>query len=175
MASTNAVAPHPENFEHHVAIEVSFVFFLPPFAKPPKPPTPPDPCHMYTSQLSRRLNTLNPNDLLARRVISLALSNQHTSENFIRQVTTFGRFDRDWLLSLHSEILAHQLVEGKDKGKGGAEGERKSSQGSAEGMEKMDDGMVHDAEDVQAADPVRKGGLVRSEDGQVCSASFFSY
>ncbi len=71
------------------------------------------------------------------------------------------------MLSLHSEILAHQLVEENEKGKGKDE-KRRLSQESPEKMEKIDDGMVHEADDVQAAEPVRRGGLVRNEDGQVC-------
>jgi len=151
MASSNPAAPAGENFEHRVAIE-----------------------------LSRRLNTINPNDLLARRVIDLALSNAHNSEAFIRSASTFGRFDRDWLLSLHSEIIAHQLVASKQNGSSGAgghgdgsaAGKRRVSQGSPPRMDrqgnavKVDDGMVHEADDVQEADPVRRGGLVRSEGQQ---------
>jgi pre-mRNA-splicing factor ATP-dependent RNA helicase DHX38/PRP16 len=173
MASSSGAAPASENFEHRVAIEVSclgwslynVVGLANEYVMPP-------------IQLSRRLNTINPNDLLARRVIDLALANAHNSEAFIRSASTFGRFDRDWLLSLHSEIIAHQLVASKQNGSNGAAadgsaaGKRRVSQGSPPRMDrqgnavKVDDGMVHEADDVQEADPVRRGGLVRSE-GQV--------
>lgn len=121
--------------------------------------------HEIAIKLSRSLNTINPNDLLARRVIDIANSNSvdgftqglcsilsFTGTNTLfpcrqQAAATFGKFKASFLSELHSDILAHLKQE-------------------ASGLiPKPVVGMgivVHDSE-VLAPEPVRKGGLVRND------------
>lgn len=84
--------------------------------------------HQVAIKLSRALNTLNPNDLLAQRVISIA---EETSsvDSFISGIiipfnsvnsqakrpfaaaNTFGKFQDSFLTELHAAILSHAKQE----------------------------------------------------------------
>ncbi|PPQ73680.1 hypothetical protein CVT26_010766 [Gymnopilus dilepis] len=61
--------------------------------------------HQVAIKLSRALNTLNPNDLLAQRVIDIAKTN--TTAGFISAAKSFGKFRDSFLSELHAEILSH--------------------------------------------------------------------
>lgn len=120
-------------------------------------------CHHH--QLSRRLNTVNPNDLLAKRVVDIARHNS-SGEAFIKAASSFGKFDTDFLLSLHSQILAHLAAASKTSGNG----QRRTSiseGGKAHAGNDMnpseDAGSQHTG-DVQPAAPRQRGGLVRTGD-----------
>ncbi|KAK4688722.1 pre-mRNA-splicing factor ATP-dependent RNA helicase DHX38/PRP16, partial [Tremellales sp. Uapishka_1] len=122
--------------------------------------------HQIAIEISRLMNAINPNDLLARRIIDIAKFNR-TGDAFIKAVSTFGKFPEDTMLSLHSRILAHQSVASHN----GTGTQRRGSQhspprmmGSAakgDGDVKVE-GMDHDSSDILAAEPRRKGGLMRS-------------
>lgn len=129
--------------------------------------------HHVAISISRRLNIVNPNDLLAKRVIDIARHN-HSGDAFIRAASSFGKFEDEFLLSLHTEILAHLSLQGSTQNQDGP-GTR-TSQGSPPGMErgnlhlgedtKVEDPMEDGGEvDVQPAEPVRKGGLYRTDGG----------
>lgn len=112
--------------------------------------------HHIAIELSRRLNLVNPNDLLAKRVIDIARHN-HSGDAFVKAASTFGKFDREFLLSLHSEILANlSLASGT---------ERRASHGSPNeantklGGDSTDGGVTHEERDIQPADAPRRGGL----------------
>lgn len=94
--------------------------------------------HHIAIELSRRLNLVNPNDLLAKRVIDIARHN-HSGEAFVKAASTFGKFDESFLLSLHSEILANLSLP------------------SAAPQE-----AAADDHDVQPAEAPRRGGLYRA-------------
>ncbi|THH05571.1 hypothetical protein EW145_g4696 [Phellinidium pouzarii] len=97
--------------------------------------------HELAIKLSRALNTINPNDLLARRVIDIAKNN--TLEGFVQASKGFGKFQDSFLTELHSEILSHAKQE--------ANGHVPQS---VKGITVIDS-------DVLEPDPVRQGGLVR--------------
>ena len=131
--------------------------------------------HIYTTwanlarflQLSRRLNTVNPNDLLAKRVIDIARHN-HSGEAFSKAASSFGKFEKDFLLSLHTEILAHLSAvshqsNGTENGQGGPSMERGNMHVGNDG-EGLDDGMTHESGDVQPASSRQRGGLIRTGD-----------
>ncbi|KAF8554533.1 P-loop containing nucleoside triphosphate hydrolase protein [Imleria badia] len=61
--------------------------------------------HQVAIKLSRALNTLNPNDLLAQRVMDIAKSG--TVEGFMNAARAFGKFQNSFLTELHSEIISH--------------------------------------------------------------------
>ncbi|KAF8168367.1 hypothetical protein B0H34DRAFT_645777 [Crassisporium funariophilum] len=65
--------------------------------------------HHIAIKLSRALNTLNPNDLLAHRVIDIAKTN--TANGFITAAKSFGKFQDSFLAELHAEILSHAKQE----------------------------------------------------------------
>ncbi|KAF9478547.1 pre-mRNA splicing factor [Pholiota conissans] len=65
--------------------------------------------HQVAIKLSRALNTLNPNDLLAQRVTDIAKTNSVTG--FITAAKTFGKFQDSFLSELHAEILSHAKQE----------------------------------------------------------------
>ncbi|KAH8108469.1 P-loop containing nucleoside triphosphate hydrolase protein [Phellopilus nigrolimitatus] len=65
--------------------------------------------HELAIKLSRQLNIINPNDLLAKRVIDIALNN--TAEGFIQAAKGFGKFKDSFLSELHSEISSHATQE----------------------------------------------------------------
>jgi hypothetical protein len=118
--------------------------------------------HQLAIKLSRILNIVNPNDLLARTVIDLAKT--HPPEGFakgahsqlacswflglIRHAITaaraFGKFQDSFLAELHSEILSH---------------EKREATGAPPTVAGI---VVHDS-DVLEPDPVRQGGLVRPD------------
>ncbi|EPQ61179.1 hypothetical protein GLOTRDRAFT_69469, partial [Gloeophyllum trabeum ATCC 11539] len=110
----NGQESHDEDFNHHIAIK-----------------------------LSRALNIVNPNDLLARRVQDIAKTN--TLEGFIQAAKAFGKFKDSFLAELHGEITRHAEQE-------------------AAGLKPQEvKGItVHDSEVLQP-EPVREGGLMRKD------------
>lgn len=118
--------------------------------------------HHIAIQLSRALNLVNPNDLLARRVQDIAKTN--TVEGFIAGAhslrctncsrliyvaslasKSFGKFKDSFLSELHAEILSHAKQEAAGN----------PSQ-PVQGI------VVHDS-DVLEPEPVRQGGLMRKD------------
>ncbi|KAI0696487.1 P-loop containing nucleoside triphosphate hydrolase protein [Cerioporus squamosus] len=99
--------------------------------------------HHIAIQLSRALNLVNPNDLLARRVQDIAKTN--TVEGFIAASRTFGKFKDSFLSELHAEILSH---------------EKQEAAGNA--SQPVQGIVVHDS-DVLEPEPVRQGGLMRKD------------
>ncbi|KAJ7032499.1 P-loop containing nucleoside triphosphate hydrolase protein [Mycena alexandri] len=65
--------------------------------------------HQLAIKLSRALNTLNPNDLLAQRVTDIAKTN--SVEGFVKAARAFGKFQESFLAELHAEILLHAKQE----------------------------------------------------------------
>ncbi|KAJ8591344.1 P-loop containing nucleoside triphosphate hydrolase protein [Rhizopogon salebrosus TDB-379] len=99
--------------------------------------------HQVAIKLSRALNTINPNDLLAERVIDIAKTN--SADGFAKAARAFGKFQDSFLTELHDEILSHVKQEASGLAPRPIEGIT-----------------VHDSE-VLEPDPVRQGGLVRSD------------
>lgn len=119
--------------------------------------------HNIAIKLSRALNIINPNDLLAERFIAIAKSNDTPS--FIKGKQVFNKdsfrmmltkiifkaargisnFQESFLTEIHDEILAH---------------DRQQSAGA--GNTQIQGFTVYDA-DVLAPEPARKGGLVRAD------------
>ncbi|KAG1845120.1 pre-mRNA splicing factor [Suillus subalutaceus] len=99
--------------------------------------------HQVAIQLSRALNLVNPNDLLAERVIDIAKTN--SSEGFAKAARAFGKFQDSFLTELHDEILSHIKQEASGLAPRPVEGIT-----------------VHDSE-VLEPDPIRQGGLVRND------------
>ncbi|KAI0685259.1 P-loop containing nucleoside triphosphate hydrolase protein [Cytidiella melzeri] len=99
--------------------------------------------HNLAIKLSRALNIVNPNDLLARRVQDIAKNN--SVDGFISAAKSFGKFKDSFLADLHSEIISHATQE-------------------ASGLtpQPVQGIVVHDSE-VLAPEPVRQGGLVRTD------------
>ncbi|KAJ7627694.1 hypothetical protein DFH06DRAFT_1007162 [Mycena polygramma] len=99
--------------------------------------------HQLAIKLSRALNTLNPNDLLAQRVTDIAKTN--TLEGFVKAAQTFGKFQDTFLAELHAEILLHAKQE-------------------ATGVvpQPIEGITVHDS-DVLEPEPARPGGLMRPD------------
>lgn len=99
--------------------------------------------HQVAIQLSRALNLVNPNDLLAERVIDIAKTN--SAEGFAKAARAFGKFQDSFLTELHDEILSHVKQEASGFAPRPVEGIT-----------------VHDSE-VLEPDPIRQGGLVRND------------
>ncbi|KAF7306353.1 hypothetical protein MIND_00426500 [Mycena indigotica] len=95
--------------------------------------------HQVAIKLSRALNTLNPNDLLAQRVADIAKSN--SVADFITAARSFGKFEDSFLSELHGEIILH---------------EKGIAPKPVEGI------TVHDS-DVLEPPPARPGGLMRPD------------
>ncbi|KAH7926220.1 P-loop containing nucleoside triphosphate hydrolase protein [Leucogyrophana mollusca] len=98
--------------------------------------------HQLAIKLSRALNLVNPNDLLAERVIDIAKTN--SADAFIKAAQAFGKFQGSFLTELHAEILSHAKQE-----------ETGHAPRPVEGI------TVHDSE-VLEPDPIRQGGLMRN-------------
>ncbi|KAG4306217.1 hypothetical protein PORY_000205 [Pneumocystis oryctolagi] len=64
--------------------------------------------HTIAIRLSRYLNLINPNDVLARRVLYLAVENQDIA-SFIKAIQTFGRFSDDVAETLWKDIRQEWL------------------------------------------------------------------
>lgn len=118
--------------------------------------------HELAIKLSRALNLINPNDLLARRVIDIAQTNSADSfvqgalrplllslnqSKFSRHVAAkgFGKFKDSFLAELHDEILSHAKQEANGH------------------VPEPVNGITVIDSDVLEPDPVRQGGLVRKD------------
>ena len=119
--------------------------------------------HELAIKLSRALNTINPNDLLARRVIDIAKNNAREgfiqgiqsfispdfifglTKNFLTAAKGFGKFKDSFLAELHDEILSHLKQE--------ANGHVPAP---VNGITVIDS-------DVLEPEPVRQGGLMRKD------------
>ncbi|KAG6850177.1 hypothetical protein H0H93_016857 [Arthromyces matolae] len=99
--------------------------------------------HQLAIKLSRALNTINPNDQLALRVIDLAKSND--LQGFTTAAKTFGKFKDTFLAEVHSDILVHA---------------RQEATGVA--PHPIQGITVHDS-DVLEPEPARPGGLMRMD------------
>ncbi|KAM5542240.1 hypothetical protein V8D89_004113 [Ganoderma adspersum] len=99
--------------------------------------------HRVAIQLSRAMNLVNPNDLLARRVQDIAKNN--SVDGFVEAARSFGKFKPSFLAELHAEILSHAKQEATGQ-----------PQQPVQGI------VVHDS-DVLEPDPVRQGGLMRND------------
>ncbi|KAJ7051210.1 hypothetical protein C8F01DRAFT_999672 [Mycena amicta] len=97
--------------------------------------------HQLAIKLSRALNTLNPNDLLAQRVTDIARSS--SVADFIKAARTFGKFDDSFLSELHTEISLH---------------EKGITPKPVEGIT-----ITVDDSDVLEPPPARPGGLMRQD------------
>ncbi|KAF7367465.1 Pre-mRNA-splicing factor ATP-dependent RNA helicase PRP16 [Mycena sanguinolenta] len=102
--------------------------------------------HQLAIKLSRALNTLNPNDLLAQRVTDIAKTN--SVEDFVKAARAFGKFQDSFLQELHAEILLHAKQE-------------------ATGVvpQPVEGITVHDS-DVLEPEPPRPGGLMMRTDAR---------
>ncbi|KAF8224025.1 hypothetical protein L208DRAFT_1313634 [Tricholoma matsutake] len=99
--------------------------------------------HQLAIKLSRALNTVNPNDLLAQRVTDIAKTN--SLDDFTKAARAFGKFKDSFMAELHTEILLHTKQE---------------STGIA--PHPVQGITVHDS-DVLEPEPARPGGLMRRE------------
>ncbi|KAF9261860.1 P-loop containing nucleoside triphosphate hydrolase protein [Marasmius fiardii PR-910] len=107
------------------------------------PPAPEDFNHNLAIKLSRALNIVNPNDLLAQRVTDIVKTN--SVDDFKKAAASFGKFKDSFLEEIHSEIVAHLKQE-----------ETGVAPQPVAGI------TVHDS-DVLQPEPVRQGGLVRKD------------
>jgi pre-mRNA-splicing factor ATP-dependent RNA helicase DHX38/PRP16 len=129
--------------------------------------------HQLAIKISRALNTVNPNDLLATRVTEIAKTQSregfvkglstfillHLQLTLLSAAKTFGKFQDSFLSELYAEIQFHVKQE---------------APGAPEPMQGI---TVHDA-DVLEPDPVRPGGLMRKDTvrrGALSTASRFSH
>ncbi|KAF9456689.1 hypothetical protein BDZ94DRAFT_1241351 [Collybia nuda] len=99
--------------------------------------------HQLAIKLSRALNIINPNDLLAQRVTDIAKTN--TLDGFTKAARAFGKFQDTFLAEIHDEILLHAKQE-------------------ATGIvpQPVPGITVHDS-DVLEPEPARPGGLMRKD------------
>ncbi|WVR08169.1 hypothetical protein IAU60_005215 [Kwoniella sp. DSM 27419] len=118
--------------------------------------------HQIAIEMSRLMNAVNPNDLLGRRVVEIALGNR-SGDAFLRAVSTFGKFPEEAMLSLHTRILAHQSMTQSNGRRGSNHSPPRMMGGRAGGGGDRMEGMDHDDSDRLAPEPVRKGGLRRVE------------
>ncbi|KAF9646831.1 hypothetical protein BDM02DRAFT_3099226 [Thelephora ganbajun] len=99
--------------------------------------------HQLAIKLSRALNIVNPNDLLARRVQDIAKSN--SADQFMQAAKSFGKFSDAFLIEIHREILSHV------------------NQEAMENLLQPSHGIVVQDTDVLQPEPIRQGGLVRKD------------
>ncbi|KAL0945671.1 hypothetical protein HGRIS_014822 [Hohenbuehelia grisea] len=99
--------------------------------------------HHLAIKLSREINLVNPNDLLAQRVTDIAKTND--LDSFVKAARAFGKFKDSFLAEIHGEILAHAEQEATGLAPQPVQGIT-----------------VHDSE-VLAPEPVRQGGLMRKD------------
>ncbi|KAF8736643.1 hypothetical protein AX14_014214 [Amanita brunnescens Koide BX004] len=99
--------------------------------------------HQLAIKLSRVLNIVNPNDLLAQRVIDIAKNNP--LDDFTKAAKAFGKFKDSFLAELHADILSHAKQE-----------ETGITPQPVQGI------TVHDS-DVLQPEPARPGGLTRKD------------
>ncbi|KAF8320622.1 pre-mRNA splicing factor [Cantharellus anzutake] len=101
--------------------------------------------HKIAIKLSRAINSINPNDLFAKRVIDIAKNNANDAQKFLSAARGFGNFKEQFLLDLHSEITSHDRQE------------------KAGHIVVPPEGMMVEDSDILEPEPIRKGGLQRSD------------
>ncbi|THH17196.1 hypothetical protein EW146_g3579 [Bondarzewia mesenterica] len=104
--------------------------------------------HELAIKLSRALNLVNPNDLLATRVTDIAKTN--TEDGFIKAANSFGKFKDSFLAELYAEISSHVKQEA-----------------TGHAPQPVQGITVHDSEvldsEVLEPEPIRQGGLMRRD------------
>ena len=108
--------------------------------------------HNVAIKISRVMNSLNPNDLLARRVIDIAKSN--SVDGFVKAAAAFGLTQDAFLKELHMEIL-----------------DRLKQDKLGHHVAPVQGITVHDT-DVLEPEPARKGGLVRPDTVRIFARVF---
>lgn len=108
--------------------------------------------HNVAIKISRAMNSLNPNDLLARRVIDIAKSN--SVDGFVKAAAAFGLTQDAFLKELHMEIL-----------------DRVKQENIGHHVAPVQGITVHDT-DVLEPEPARKGGLVRPDTVRILTRVF---
>ncbi|TFK99651.1 P-loop containing nucleoside triphosphate hydrolase protein [Pterulicium gracile] len=99
--------------------------------------------HQLAIKFSRVLNIVNPNDLLAKRIIDIGKN--HTLEGFKKAASAFGKFQDTFLTEIHAEIMSHAQQEA-----------------TGHAPEPVQGITVHDSE-VLEPEPERQGGLFRTD------------
>ncbi|KAF8921605.1 putative PRP16-RNA-dependent ATPase [Mucidula mucida] len=99
--------------------------------------------HQIAIRLSRALNIINPNDLLAQTAIDIAKTT--TQDGFMTAARSFGKFQDSFLGELYADILSHAHQEE-----------------SGHVPQPLPGITVHDS-DVLEPEPARQGGLVQKD------------
>ncbi|KAF8985801.1 DEAH-box RNA helicase prp16 [Entomortierella lignicola] len=132
--------------------------------------------HQIAIDVSRALNLVNPNDLLARQVIQIARNHKQV-QGFVKGMSqlhlhypcaAFGKFKEDFLFDLYAKIQAHDKEFGvddtsKSKATGSGSGKDTSNDNSAQigsyvGLSNFT--RSYDDDD-EAPAPVLPGGLIK--------------
>ncbi|KAF9568089.1 DEAH-box RNA helicase prp16 [Mortierella alpina] len=69
--------------------------------------------HEIAVDISRALNLINPNDLLARQVIQIA-RNHKQAQGFVKACAAFGKFKDEFLFDIYTKIQNHDREHGVD-------------------------------------------------------------
>lgn len=99
--------------------------------------------HQIAIKLSRAINTVNPNDLLARNVVEIAKT--QSMDGFMSAAKAFGKFKDSFLAELYTEILS-----------------RVKEETTGVSSQPIPGITVHDS-DVLQPEPIRPGGLQRQD------------
>ncbi|KAF9399785.1 DEAH-box RNA helicase prp16 [Mortierella sp. AD011] len=123
--------------------------------------------HQIAIDVSRALNLVNPNDLLARQVIQIARNHKQV-QGFVKACAAFGKFKEEFLFDLYTKIQTHDREFGVDNtsssgapGSGSGRDGSKSKpaeSGSSVGMSNFTRSYI---EEDEAPAPELPGGLIK--------------
>ncbi|KAF9112727.1 DEAH-box RNA helicase prp16 [Mortierella sp. AM989] len=122
--------------------------------------------HQIAIDVSRALNLVNPNDLLARQVIQIARNHQQV-QGFVKACAAFGKFKEEFLFDLYTKIQAHDREFGVDgPSASGATGSRSGRDGSKSNSAAVESSVAMSNftqafnEEDESSAPVLPGGLI---------------
>ncbi|KAG0248300.1 DEAH-box RNA helicase prp16 [Mortierella polycephala] len=122
--------------------------------------------HQIAIDISRALNLVNANDLLARQVIQIA-RNHKQIQGFVKACAAFGRFKEEFLFDIYQKIYDHDREHGIDSDDKKDDSKSSSNSNNNSSRNKVQESSVamsnftrsYDDED-EASAPVLPGGLI---------------
>ncbi|OAQ32112.1 hypothetical protein K457DRAFT_318984 [Linnemannia elongata AG-77] len=120
--------------------------------------------HEIAIDISRALNLVNPNDLLARQVIQIA-RNHKQANGFVKACAGFGRFKDEALFDIYTKIHTHDSEHGVDGPAAASSNGRQSSNNKGSSVQESSISMTSKfarsyEDDDEEPEQIMQGGLV---------------
>ncbi|KAF9420204.1 DEAH-box RNA helicase prp16, partial [Entomortierella beljakovae] len=111
--------------------------------------------HQIAIDVSRALNLVNPNDLLARQVIQIARNHKQV-QGFVKACAAFGKFKEDFLYDLYTKIQNYDREAIDSSSTSGSKQDGSKTQGSSVSLS----GFAQFFDEDESPAPMLQGGLM---------------